>query len=562
MQVGQKFLKLPRAILFDWDDCLVTQAGLIGEMTDLALKKFLSAGEYEQHKNEEIISGQSMKRVFPRIFGQERWLEVKNYYYECFNNYHLDRLQLLPNAESVLTLCRDNTEFLGLVSNKKGDFLRKEVAALGLDHYFQTIIGADDASDDKPSRAPVDLALQPFSPFQDIREQQKNFQDDLWFIGDRKTDVLTAKACGCISVFVGQFNDEIKALKPDAAFTNLEQFKTFFASCKLLNQHAPEIPMTATKTFGDMSPRRYTRIENLDSSHEKLSFMIMDAQKQPESLGPFIEIQQHLEQLGYSVPKIYGQDLNHQLLLLEDFQDRAFQDLLKPGADDTHPNEKQCYELAIDLLIDLHQKPVEVSAPQTIQPYDQSIYLKKLMPYLIEYRAYKQKPPFSEDEQQTFLNLWQQLIQQAQNLPQTLVLRDYNRRNIFFLEDRQGLNQCGLIDFQDAVRGPITEDLLSLLTSSRIPMDQDLRQHLIKRYLQAFPNLNLQDFWASWHILTTHRLLRLLGLYASHTAHDQNQEVKQYIPRVEKMLEASLQNNDLVNSEEWLALTEWLNRKW
>ena len=299
MQDGQNMYKFPKAILFDWDDCLVTQGNLIAEVTDFTLKKFLNAADYQRHKSEEIISGQSMKRVFPRIFGEARWQEIKAAYYDRFQTQHLEALEYMPGAQETLEYCQNQLEFLGLVSNKKGDFLRKEVNFLALEHLFQAIIGAEDASDDKPSRAPVDLALSQFKPFQHIMEQQTSYGDELWFVGDRLTDLQTAQAAGCVGVYIGPKDPSTFNPAPDLHFKSLLALKTYLASLKCLESFSAD-RYKSIDTFGDMSPRHYTRLQ---STKDQTTIMLMDAHLQPNSLEPFLDIQSHLQALGYSYQK-------------------------------------------------------------------------------------------------------------------------------------------------------------------------------------------------------------------------------------------------------------------
>jgi|GEM_PF-412111 len=531
--------ELPRCLIFDWDECLVTQADLIAQVTEATLKKHLSLEEYYLHKDQEVISGQSMKQVFPRIFGEDRWHYVRDSFYELFAQTHLEQLQFMPGALDLLNAIHQLKIPMFIVSNKKGHLLRIEVQHLNVDHLFTAIIGSEDALEDKPSRLPVDLALHktPFS-----LTAPNLYGPSIWFIGDRLTDIQTAHACGCTAVYVGSCQEVVlQDTHCDYSVINLKELQILLASSKLLESWG-WVKAQKISVFGDMSPRQYTRYQLNEQT-----LMIMDAHRQPESIQPFIKIQKHLKHLGYSVPTIYEHDQANNLLLIEDFGDNAFQDILKNQPE----KEQKLYQLAIDLLIDLHSRQVNETAPSYIEHYDQNIYLDKLDAYLKVYWPKAKNCILSDVQSDSFLSIWQKLLTTAHQVPQTLVLRDYNRRNIFFLKDRTGLSQCGLIDFQDAVRGPITEDLLSLLTSSRIPMDETLRRSLIDRYLSAFENLNTQKFWASWNILTTHRVLRLLGLYSEAGITESGTDFTQYIPRLEQLLLKQLECDELWALREW-----------
>ena len=100
----------------------------------------------------------------------------------------------LPGAEAALRALRDDGCYLGVVSNKQGDFLRAEIAHLGWDGLFGGVVGAADAPHDKPARDPVDLALSAGGPVPGPK---------VWFVGDAGIDMACARAAGCVPVLIG-----------------------------------------------------------------------------------------------------------------------------------------------------------------------------------------------------------------------------------------------------------------------------------------------------------------------------------------------------------------------
>ncbi len=192
----------PEAIIFDWDNTLVDSWPVILE----ALRETFIIMGHEPWPDEEAKKRvhRSLRDAFPPLFGH-RWKEASNIYLENFLKYHLEKLTILPKADEVLKLL-DNTDiYLAIVSNKTGKHLRTEVSHIGWDPYFQKVVGALDADADKPSPAPVYMALEGsgISPGEHV-----------WFIGDSVTDVECAISSGCKPIYFGD-----KTLEHEEAFT-------------------------------------------------------------------------------------------------------------------------------------------------------------------------------------------------------------------------------------------------------------------------------------------------------------------------------------------------------
>jgi len=155
----------------------------------------------------------ALREAFPPLFG-DRWEEARDIFYARFREIHLDRLEVLPGAEDVLKGLSDRGVFLGVVSNKMGDHLRKEAAHLGWEKYFGQIIGATDAIRDKPAREPVQMAL---------RGSGAVPGPSVWFIGDTEIDMECGHNTGCVKILVreNQLSDyEFNKFQPDRHFLN------------------------------------------------------------------------------------------------------------------------------------------------------------------------------------------------------------------------------------------------------------------------------------------------------------------------------------------------------
>ncbi len=142
----------PRAILFDWDNTLVDSWATIHEALNFVMdamgKPVWSLADTQARVR------LSLRESFPIHFG-ERWEEARAIYLDRFQEIHLERLKPLPGREAMLRSLVEQGIFLGVVSNKTGAFLRREVACLGWSGFFGSIIGAGDAAADKPACEPV-----------------------------------------------------------------------------------------------------------------------------------------------------------------------------------------------------------------------------------------------------------------------------------------------------------------------------------------------------------------------------------------------------------------------
>ena len=181
----------PRAILFDWDNTLVDSWATIHEALNF-LMCAMGTLEWSLAETRERVR-LSLRDTFPILFGQ-RWEEAQGIYLDKFREIHLDRLSPLPGREVMLRALAEEGTFLGVVSNKTGELLRREVARLGWSDFFGSIVGAGDAAADKPASDPVHLALS---------TSGVPAGEEVWFVGDTAIDMECALNSGCIAVLLG-----------------------------------------------------------------------------------------------------------------------------------------------------------------------------------------------------------------------------------------------------------------------------------------------------------------------------------------------------------------------
>jgi len=186
--------KLPKAIIFDWDNTLIDTWPLIHDAIDETMIK-MGKEPWGLEKVKKNVH-KSMRESFPEIFG-DKWQEAGKIYKDSYHKNHLENLVMHENALNLLESAQELGIKLFVVSNKMGQTLRDEAKHLAIADKFFGIIGAHDAVYDKPSKEPVELALEgsDLDPKNDL----------IWFIGDSYIDIECGLNSGCLPVL---FNEE------------------------------------------------------------------------------------------------------------------------------------------------------------------------------------------------------------------------------------------------------------------------------------------------------------------------------------------------------------------
>ncbi len=292
---------------------------------------------------------------------------------------------------------------------------------------------------------------------------------------------------------------------------------------------------------GDASFRRYERLETVDRRA-----VLMDAPPPQEDVRPFVAVARLLRQMGFSAPRIMAEDAQSGLLLLEDFGDSTFTRLLADGAPD-----EPLYTLAVDLLIGLHRRFDERSTG-ALPLYDDQRLLTEaglLVDWYLPAMRGQATPAALREE---YLGLWQRLLPIARRTPPSLVLRDYHVDNLMRLEGHGGIAQCGVLDFQDAVIGPRSYDLVSLLEDARRDVRGTLVAAILERYLGAFPELDRDDFAASYAVLGAQRNCKIVGIFTRLCVRDGKPIYLRHVPRVWRLIEQDLRHPALAPVARWM----------
>ena len=192
-------LAKPEAVFFDWDGTLVDSFDLLHAAhnytrTQLGIEPFTK----DVFKS---YFGQPREKLYAEIYGQENIETAKGYFEAYVLEHHVTGLKPVEGAEAVLDVLRKLQVPCGVVTNKKRELVESEIRHYGWEDYFVSVVGAGEAEADKPSAAPLFLAIE--------RSGLDISAKKTWFIGDTDNDLKCAEGAECISVLI--------AAAPDAA---------------------------------------------------------------------------------------------------------------------------------------------------------------------------------------------------------------------------------------------------------------------------------------------------------------------------------------------------------
>jgi phosphoglycolate phosphatase len=189
----------PKGLLFDWDNTLVKSLGLFRGCYEAAMADLTICQRLHKLKSPDLKSGRSLKDQAAEVFGEDQAAAGLDRFYDHYAAGGLEGLTPInPHMGLILGALKKQGVFLGVVSNKRSDQVRREISHLGWTDCFSVIVGSGDAPFDKPHVAPIYKALEAF-PY-----ELDNLQEDIWFVGDSVTDITCAYDAGCLPILVGQ----------------------------------------------------------------------------------------------------------------------------------------------------------------------------------------------------------------------------------------------------------------------------------------------------------------------------------------------------------------------
>lgn len=299
---------------------------------------------------------------------------------------------------------------------------------------------------------------------------------------------------------------------------------------KLWLSTLPQIPSYDIKPLaGDASFRRYFRVSEKDNPDQ--TYVLMDAPPEKEDVSPFLNVCAWLNRSGLNTPDILVQDQGQGFLLLEDFGDTTWSVFMQQGHDLTplFSDAAQQLHLLQSASCTLSLPNFDISRMQT----EANLYLDWYLPHLKDYTP-------RQDERAAFHQALLPVFESLHQLPQVPVHLDYHSRNL--MVPRQGL-PLGVIDFQDAVIGPITYDWASLLYDCYHDYPEDTRLFWSKHFFHSLTDEHktyFKDDFNLWHhklrLTALQRHIKATGIFARLAYRDGKQQFLDEIPLTTKHL--------------------------
>ena len=301
---------------------------------------------------------------------------------------------------------------------------------------------------------------------------------------------------------------------------------------------------------GDASNRRYFRLDLTGGPPRSVILMQLaepEAFKQSEEAVsgatvpitelPFINILNHLAKADIPVPTLYYYDQTAGLLYLEDFGDLLLVEAAQP---DRRAPVRELYRETIETLVRLHVRATQ-PANRNCLAFHRAFDVPLLMwefDHFLEYGVVaRQGKPMRTEDDQTVRAAFRKIADLLAGQPRVFTHRDYHARNLMVRPDRANGRRLGVLDFQDALMGPPSYDLASLLRDAYIALDEDLVDELVARYREQMTALGhtLPDratFRRVFDLTSVQRNLKAAGRFVYIDRVKHNPKFLADIPRV------------------------------
>ena len=272
--------------------------------------------------------------------------------------------------------------------------------------------------------------------------------------------------------------------------------------------------ITLAPVSGDASFRRYFRF-HCDGT----TLIAVDAPPTLENNQPFVAVTKLLLQHQLTVPKIFHASMEHGFFVLQDFGNRLLLDALNENTADN------LYSVALQSLATMQS-----ISPQSLPAYDSKLLQREMHLFSDWYLGKHLGVNLDNDIRSMLTSTYTLLEDNALQQPQVFVHRDYHSRNLMLLDD----NALGIIDFQDAVHGPITYDLVSLLRDCYIEWRQDKIDQWVEDFRSSSPQVRACDknlFHRWFDLMGIQRHLKATGIFCRLNYRDGKPTYLNDIPR-------------------------------
>lgn len=305
-------------------------------------------------------------------------------------------------------------------------------------------------------------------------------------------------------------------------------------------QHTLQQPIRITAVSGDASFRRYFRVSTTSGTKVHIA---MDAPPEKENSQPFVNIAQHLAAQSVRVPRIQALDLDQGFMLLEDFGDIQMLDALYTAGEPDPVMAEQHYGDALRALLHIQAHVGGDELPR----YDRALLSREMALFSDWFLGTHLDIETSSADKNILQLSFNALIASALEQPQVFVHRDYHSRNLMILQE----NSPGIIDFQDAVYGPITYDLASLLRDCYIAWPRAQVLGWVANYhsealLNGLCSCDLPTFQRWFDFMGVQRHLKAIGIFARLNHRDGKPGYLKDIPRTLAYIEMVCEEHEVL----------------
>lgn len=299
----------------------------------------------------------------------------------------------------------------------------------------------------------------------------------------------------------------------------------------------------------DASVRRFFRVEK-----DGKTAVLMDARPPLEDTAVFETMQRKLHAIGLTVPGVYACDHALGLVLMEDFGDERYFELITGQKEDIN----KLYALAVDVLVHKMQADPAVALEESVA-YSDEYWLFRVEQFLLHYMPHVLKREATAGEREDFLGLFRAAITSAHHFDDVLLHGDYGAQNLYYMPERGGVKALGLIDFQDMtdargnMMGSPAFDLVFLLQDVRIDLPAGLEQAMRDRFIEKTGITDRVLFEGEYATIGTAQAVKCLGLFAR-LGHGQGRsEYLPFIPYCWRNLNNNLSHPALKGIRDWFA---------
>ncbi len=268
--------------------------------------------------------------------------------------------------------------------------------------------------------------------------------------------------------------------------------------------------------------------------------------------GRYIAAANYLRARGLSAPDIYAADTANGFVLIEDLGEGIFADALAQDED-----EHTLYGAAIDALVRLQTETAPSLLPpdKPLYPYDETALLAEIDLVTDWFMPVALGRTPRADEVSEHRELWRATLRSALASTPVFVHRDYHAQNLIWLPDRKGEARVGVIDFQDAVAGTRSYDLISLIEDARRDVPAQLGEVMTERYLDAMnahgAKVDRQAYRAEMAVMAAQRNAKIAGIFARLYKRDGKPRYLGYLPRVWGYLNRDLSHPAIAPLKAW-----------